>query len=101
MTLREMVNEVGIDDDPLGCAFVIAGFLRTAAQKEPSTFEGECASINKLHQLTGRDVSKPETIRWWLDDCEPASSLEVPDWWWLEICKAQDRDELWAEEGET
>jgi hypothetical protein len=36
MTLREAVEIAGIDDDPLGCGFIIAAFLRSVVQGEPS-----------------------------------------------------------------
>lgn len=92
MTLREACDGIGIDEDPIGCAFVIAAMLRTSVQREPSTFEGECASINKLHELTGLRMDRPDDVRAWLNDLGTVPDIEVPDSLWLSLADASDRD---------
>ena len=89
-TLREMCEIVGIDDNPMECAFVIAALLRTTLQKEPSTFDGECASIVAACETYGL-MDKPESIRKWLDALGKVADFDVPDRVWLSIAEA-DRD---------
>lgn len=93
MTLREVVNDVGIDEDPFACAFLIAGFLRSVVQGEPSTFEGECASLNKLHELTGWWADSPDDIRKWLADLGAIPDIDVPDAFWDAMAAAGEADE--------
>ena len=91
MTLREMVDEIGIDECPLECAFVIAALLRTTLQREPSTFDGECASLVMATKVYGK-VNEPESIRKWLASLGKIPDLDVPDSIWLSMATA-DRGE--------
>lgn len=91
MTLREMCDTIGIDDNPFECAFCIAALLRTCHQGEPSTFEGECATLLQVTEHIGR-VDEPETIRKWLATLKKIPDMEVPDSVWLSITEA-DKDE--------
>lgn len=94
MTLREACEQiVGIDTDPLGCAFVIAGLLRTAVQGEPSTFEGECASIVKAQEVMGISATSPADIRRWLDDLGRLADLDMSNEFWLNMVTADMEDE--------
>jgi hypothetical protein len=91
VTLRETLeNVIGIDDDPLGCAFAIAALLRSAVQGEPSTFEGECASLVKASEHY--DLTNGDGIRKWLGDLGWLPDIDVPDPFWLSIVEA-DQDE--------
>lgn len=100
MTLREMcIDAIGIDADPLGCAFVIVAVMRTAAQGEPSTFEGECASINKAAELLGIDPTDPAAIRWWLDDLKALADLDLPNEFWAALADSSEADEANDREG--
>lgn len=92
MTLREACEEIGIDDDPLGCAFAIAAFMRTAIQGEPSTYEGECASLVKASEHF--ELNTGDGIRNWLNDLGKIPDIEMPDSFWLSIATADaDEDE--------
>lgn len=91
MTLREMVESIGIDEEPFECAFCIASLLRTVIQREPSTFEGECATLVQVTEKIGR-VDEPATIRRWLQLLGRVPDLEVPDSVWMSIVDA-DQDE--------
>ncbi len=93
MTLRSAVDVIGIDTDPLGCAFIIAAFLRTAVQRSPSTLEGECASILKFEELTGKSCKEPASIRYWLDDLKAVADIPAPLSWWGELLAAAECDE--------
>lgn len=94
MTLREVcADAIGIDADPMGCAFLIAAVLRTGVQGEPSTFEGECASINKAAELLGIDPTSPASIRWWLDDIKALADLDMPNEFWAALVDSADADE--------
>lgn len=91
MTLRELCDVVGIDSDPLGCCFVIAAVLRSAVQGEPSTFEGECASILKAHEHY--DTWTGAGVRAWLDGLGEAATLDLPDGFILSIMSADGEEE--------
>lgn len=91
MTLREMLDFVGIDENPLQCAFVIAGLLRTSIQREVSTFEGECATLLLATEHYGK-ISNPENLRRWIDDLGQVMDIDVPDSLWFAISEA-DKDE--------
>ena len=93
MTLREIVEEIGIDDFPDQCAFVIASTMRTSVQGEPSTFEGECASLCKLRELTGWRVDSPEDIRSRLADLGRFADHDFPDEFWIAIANADQEDD--------
>lgn len=97
MTLRDMCESVGIDSDPQGCAFVIAGTLRTAVQGEPSTFEGECASLVKASEFY--DVRTPAGIRKWLNALGAAADHDLPKEFWLWMAEADKKKfrERWRE----
>ena len=92
MTLREMCDSIGIDDEPFECAFVIAGLLRTILQREPSTFEGECATLVEVTKLIGH-VDEPETIHKWLAMLGPIPDQEVPDSLWQSMAEADQEDD--------
>jgi hypothetical protein len=92
MTLREMCDSIGIDDNPFECAFCIAALLRSSLQREPSTFEGECATLVEVTKLIGR-VDQPETIRRWLGMLKAIPDMEVPDSTWLSIVNADLEDD--------
>lgn len=83
MTLRELCDVVGIDDDPLGCGFAIVAVLRSAVQGEPSTYEGECASLLKASELF--DVNDPQGIRLWLDALGEFTTINLPEKWLLNV----------------
>lgn len=85
-TLRELCNIVGIEEDPLGCAFAIACVMRSAMQGEPSTYEGECASLVKASEFF--KVNTPDGIRKWLDDLGALAELDLPEPWLLKIFQA-------------
>lgn len=87
MTLREMVESIGIDEDPMGCAFVIAAYLRTADQREPSTFEGECATLVRATEAYGR-MDDPAAVRRFLEAFSGVADIPVPDAFWLSIADA-------------
>jgi hypothetical protein len=87
MTLREMIDSIGIDEEPLECSFVMVAFMRTVLQGEPSTFEGDCASLIKTAELVGRP-NQPETVRKVLSHLGPIPDMEVPDSIWLSIANA-------------
>ena len=90
MTLREAVEVAGIDDDPLSCGFVIAAFLRTVVQGEPSTYEGECASLIKASEYF--DLKTGDGIREWLADLGRLPDLDLTDSFWLSIVEADQDD---------
>lgn len=91
MTLREICEDViGIDDDPLGCAFVIAGTLRTAVQGEPSTYEGECASLLKATELF--PINTPAGVRAWLADLGRLPDVDMPNSFWRRMTEAESAD---------
>lgn len=95
MTLREVCTEIiGIDDEPMSCAFMIAAVLRTCGQGgSPSTFEGECASLVKAVELLGINLTDPEDIRWWLDDIKAVSDFDMPRDFWERMVAAAEADE--------
>ena len=78
MTLREICDMISIDKNPIECAFVIASSLRTILQGEPSTIEGECATILAAEEEYG-SVTDPSSIRLWLDRLGPVSEANIPD----------------------
>lgn len=88
MNLREAVDVVGIEADPLGCGFAIAAFIRTAVQREPSTYEGECATLRAAIDTLPYDVTTPAGIRAWLDDLGTVAELDMPRTWWLNLLTA-------------
>ena len=93
MTLRDVLGSNDeIDADPLGAAFMIAGTLRSAYQGEPSTYEGECATILKASEHF--DLKSGDGIRAWLDRLGVLPDMELPDRFWLAMCEASDADEL-------
>ncbi len=92
MTLREMCDSIGIDDNPLECAFCIAALLRSSLQGKLSTFEGECATLVQVTKRIGR-VDEPETIHKWLGMLDTIPDTEVPDELWLSIVNADPEDE--------
>ena len=99
MTLRDALGtKEEIDADPLGAAFVIAACLRTAYQGEPSTYEGECASL--LVASKHFDLKTGDGIRAWLADLGTLPDMELPNRFWLSICDSAEVDELNDEEGE-
>ena len=77
-TLREFVESIGPDAEPLECAFLIAMILRSAVQGEASTFEGECASICMAMRL-GIDTKTGDGIRAWLADLGAFADFPLPD----------------------
>lgn len=87
MTLREMLEVIGIDEEPLQCAFIIAALLRTVVQREASTFEGECAGLVEVSKLVG-EMNRPESVRKLLDGLGGIPDMEVPDSLWLQIATA-------------
>lgn len=93
MTLRQAVDLVMQDGDWLEGAFVIAAFLRTAAQGEPSTYEGECASINKAIDILPFDVKSPEGIQLWLAHIGELADKDMPDKWWKQIAETADEED--------
>ena len=97
MTLREMVNEIGIKEEPLQCAFVIASLLRSTLQREISTFEGEYSSVLMASEVYGNQ-NTPEGVREWLRCLGKVPDIDVPNKVWAAIAYA-DKDEI--EEGEA
>jgi hypothetical protein len=91
MSLRDVCESVGPDAEPMECAFLIAAFLRTAVQGEPSTFEGECASLVKASERY--DIDNGADIRRWLDNLGPAAELKMPTVWWAKMVESADADE--------
>lgn len=92
MTLREAVDICDPDADPLGCAFLIAGFMRSALQGEPSTFEGDLASLVMAHEV-GIDTTTGDGIRAWLADLGRVPDVDVPRRFWDEFTRAAEADE--------
>ena len=91
MTLREFVS---LADDPLEASFMIASFLRTVVQGEPSTYEGECATIRKAMEILPFDLTTMEGIQQWLDDLGRLSDINCPNEFWLSMCNSEDADEV-------
>ncbi len=89
MTLREMVDSIGIDAEPLECAFCIAAFVRTVAQGEASTFEGECATLVAATEKIGR-VDEPDNVRKLLEMFSNVADMEVPDSFWVDMATSHD-----------
>jgi|HubBroStandDraft_2_1064218.scaffolds.fasta_scaffold06599_6 hypothetical protein len=81
MTVRELADlceaEDGDERWPLEWLFVYCGTLRTQAQGEASTFEGDCASANAWIGMFG--VPTSESVRKFLDDHPGLAAREVPD----------------------
>ena len=85
-SLRQMCEFVGIDSNPLGCGFVITALLRSAAQGEPSTFEGELASLVKASDHF--DLKAGKGIREWLTDLGELADMPLPESYWAKIVSA-------------
>ena len=93
MTLRDVLGSNDeIDADPLGAAFMIAATLRSAAQGEPSTYEGECATLAKASEHF--DLKSGDGIRVWLTRLGVIPDMDLPDSFWLSMAAAADSDEL-------
>lgn len=90
MTLREACEHAGIDDDPLGCAFLVAGFLRSSLQGEPSTFEGECASLRVASEHY--DLTTGAGVRAWLADLGRVPDIDAPAAFWRRLADAAEAD---------
>jgi hypothetical protein len=90
MTLRELVTKA---DNPLEASFMIAGFLRTAIQGEPSTYEGDCASIVKAMDTLPFDITTPEGIQSWLTDLGTVPDIDMPDSFWLSMAESAEADD--------
>ena len=90
MTLREAVEKIGYDE-PLECAFIIAACMRSAVQGEPSTYEGDCASIRKAREHF--DTRTADGIRAWMDDLGQFADFDFPDSWWINVLEADANDE--------
>lgn len=84
MTLREAVNEIGINEEPMECAFLIIGFLRAARTGVVGTFEDDCAGLLVVTGEIGR-VDGPDTVKKWLDMLGRIPDMEVPDSVWLQL----------------
>ena len=84
MTLRYVLKYiVGIDEDPLGCAFIIATFLRSSVQGKVSTFEGDCSSLVIASEYY--DIQTGDGIRMWLNDLGKVPDIDVSSEYWLSI----------------
>lgn len=79
-TLREAIELLDIDSNPIGSSMIIAGWLRSMDQGEPSTREGECASLNGVMDVYGR-IDDPANVRKWIEDIGPALDKPMPDAW--------------------
>lgn len=86
-----MCESTGIDEAPFECAFVIASFLRTVDQGEPSTLDGDCATLCAVCDSHGRP-DDPDAVRRWLLALGDLPDREVPDELWLSMIEAHDAD---------
>lgn len=89
MTRREAVDHVNPDLYPGQAAFIIAGFLRTVVQGEPSTFEGECASLNAAAKHY--DLRSGDGIRAWPAALGGVPDIPAPTGFWLNMLDADRR----------
>lgn len=76
-TLREMCQIIGIDEDPVSCALVVAGVLRTIEQQEAATLEGEASSVLVLQDQYGSTVNG-DMVRKWLDRLGKVADMTIP-----------------------
>lgn len=80
MTLREIIELVREDSDeswPVEAMFAVCGALRTAAQGEASTYDGDCTGLLAWTTKYGPPTS--ESVRQFMDECPQLMEMEIPD----------------------
>ena len=75
MTPRELVD--ALIDDPKICLMGVTQVMRSLHQREPATFEGNCASAMKFVEIYG--LPSKETFAQFLQDMGDNADKELRD----------------------